>query len=204
MQCIIGHDFSTFHGARFAKHGKRLQVQQLRTTNTWYNTPFPVRLLSTHPLVPFDKETWTMPPSKTHRIPDKNSPPDGFEKLRPTLDKFQAKLIGAEHTAADPSRPKHELKWEIHRIRHQQSRYIYSLYHQRHLISADLYRWLVRHRYVDGQLVAKWRKQGYEHLCCLECIGETVCVCRVPKAVRTTDPDFRCVSCGCRGCASTD
>ena len=40
----------------------------------------------------------------------------------------------------------------------------------------------------DGNLIAKWKKQGYENLCCLRCIQTrdtnfaTNCICRVPKA----------------------
>ena len=39
----------------------------------------------------------------------------------------------------------------------------------------------------DKNLIAKWKKQGYENLCCLRCIQTrdtnfgTNCVCRVPK-----------------------
>lgn len=40
----------------------------------------------------------------------------------------------------------------------------------------------------DKNLIAKWKKQGYESLCCLRCIQTrdtnfgTNCICRVPKA----------------------
>lgn len=142
--------------------------------------------------------------SKAIKIPPKSQPPQGFEKIQPTLKKFEEKLKKLEIEEFDPSRPKHELHWNIYRANHQKSRYIYSLYYQRKLIDKPLYLWLVKHKFVDGELIAKWRKQGYENLCCLQCIGETVCVCRVPKSVRKTDDDFKCVKCGCRGCGSSD
>ena len=40
----------------------------------------------------------------------------------------------------------------------------------------------------DKNLIAKWKKQGYENLCCLRCIQTrdtnfaTNCICRVPKS----------------------
>ncbi|AWU78232.1 hypothetical protein CAS74_002953 [Pichia kudriavzevii] len=138
------------------------------------------------------------------KISKRSSPPKGFLKIQPTLKKFEDKLKELESEEHSSARPKHELHWDLHRINHQKSRYVYSLYYQRRLIDKQLYLWLLKHRFANGQLIAKWRKQGYETLCCLECIGETVCVCRVPKSVRKTDPDFRCVKCGCRGCASSD
>ncbi|GMM44670.1 U2 snRNP complex subunit [Pichia kluyveri] len=141
---------------------------------------------------------------KSLKIPKKNNPPEGFDKIQPTLEKFQEKLKEIQDEEYNPSKPKHELKWGIHRINHQRSRYVYSLFYQRKLISKELYLWLLKYKFVDGELISKWRKRGYENLCCLECIGQTVCVCRVPKSDRKSDPDFKCVSCGCRGCSSTD
>lgn len=141
---------------------------------------------------------------KKVKIPARNSPPEGFDKIQPILKKFQDKLKTLEEKENNVAIPRNQLYWEIYRVDHQKSRYIYSLYYQRNLISEELYLWLVKYRFVNGELIAKWRKQGYETLCCLQCIGKTVCVCRVPKSVRNKEPDFRCVSCGCKGCASTD
>ncbi|EWC78070.1 hypothetical protein C923_01219 [Plasmodium falciparum UGT5.1] len=51
-----------------------------------------------------------------------------------------------------------------------------------------LYDYLVQEKYVDGALISKWRKQGYENLCCLKCIQvsdsnfSNTCICRVPKS----------------------
>lgn len=141
---------------------------------------------------------------KKIKIPPKNSPPDGYDKIQPVLKKFQDKLKSLEGRESNRTIPKNQSYWDIYRIDHQKSRYIYSLFYQRNLISEELYLWLVKYRFVNGSLIAKWRKKGYEKLCCLQCIGKTVCVCRVPKSVRNTDPDFRCVACGCKGCASSD
>lgn len=42
------------------------------------------------------------------------------------------------------------------------SRYIYDLYYEKEAISKQLYDWLLKHGYADGNLIAKWKKQGYE------------------------------------------
>lgn len=70
--------------------------------------------------------------------------------------------------------------------------------------SRELYEWCLREGYGDAALIAKWKKQGYERLCCLSCIqpkehkfGGT-CVCRVPRAERegATAKQLECVHCG--------
>lgn len=128
---------------------------------------------------------------------------------------------------------KHETLWPIFQISHARSRYIYDLYYEREAISKQLYEWLLKEGYADKNLIAKWKKQGYEKLCCLRCVQtkETnfggSCVCRVPRATlrRQEEGDegeaeggeknkggakttggggIQCVNCGCRGCASSD
>ena len=90
------------------------------------------------------------------------------------------------------------------------SRYIYDLYYTRSAISKPLYDYLLKHNYADAALIAKWKKQGYEHLCCLRCIQtketnfNSTCICRVPRAQLKDGQAGECVSCGCRGCASSD
>lgn len=52
---------------------------------------------------------------------------------------------------------------------------------------AELYEYCIKEGYADKNLIAKWKKQGYENLCCLRCIQTrdtnfgTNCICRVPK-----------------------
>ncbi|CAA0816893.1 G10 family protein [Striga hermonthica] len=63
--------------------------------------------------------------------------------------------------------------------------------------------------YADHNLIAKWKKLGYERLCCLRCMQprdhnfQTTCVCRVPKRLRE-EKVVECVHCGCGGYASGD
>ncbi|KYK68338.1 G10 family protein, partial [Toxoplasma gondii TgCatPRC2] len=51
----------------------------------------------------------------------------------------------------------------------------------------ELYEYCLREGYADAKLIAKWKKAGYEKLCCLRCIQagdqnfSTTCICRVPK-----------------------
>ena len=50
------------------------------------------------------------------------------------------------------------------------SRYIYDLYYKKKEISRELYDYCVREKWCDAALIAKWKKQGFEKLCCLQCI----------------------------------
>ena len=92
----------------------------------------------------------------------------------------------------------------------QGSRYIYDLYYEKEAISKKLYEWLLKNNYADAMLIAKWKKQGYEKLCCLRCIQtketnfNSTCICRVPREQLKQDQEIECVSCGCRGCSSND
>ena len=42
------------------------------------------------------------------------------------------------------------------------SRYVYELYYEKEAISKQLYEWLLKNGYADANLIAKWKKQGYE------------------------------------------
>lgn len=52
----------------------------------------------------------------------------------------------------------------------------------------ELYDFCLQEKIADQNLIAKWKKQGYENLCCLRCIQTrdtnfgTSCICRVPKS----------------------
>ncbi|TGZ83341.1 cell cycle control protein cwf14 [Ascodesmis nigricans] len=150
-----------------------------------------------------------MPPTRTHAR-SRKPPPTGFSEIEDTLLDFANAMKDAE-TAPHEGKKKYEATWEIFRISHQRSRFVYELYYKKEAISRELYEWLLKAGYADRQLIAKWKKQGYEKLCCLRCIqaketnfGAT-CICRVPRA-RLTDESaqVQCVNCGCRGCASGD
>jgi len=74
------------------------------------------------------------------------------------------------------------------KIHHQRSRYIFNLFYKEEKISKELYQFCIDAKLVDALLAAKWKKQGFENLCCLRCIQTrdtnfgTNCICRVPKS----------------------
>lgn len=42
------------------------------------------------------------------------------------------------------------------------SKHIFDLYYDKEAISKQLYDWLLKNNYADANLIAKWKKQGYE------------------------------------------
>ncbi|KAI3512191.1 hypothetical protein L1887_19442 [Cichorium endivia] len=145
-----------------------------------------------------------MPKVKTNRV----KYPEGWELIEPTLRELQGKMREAENDPHDGKR-KCETLWPIFKIAHQKSRYVFDLYHRRKEISPELYEFCLDQGYADRNIIAKWKKAGYERLCCLRCIQprdhnfQTTCVCRVPKHLRE-EKVIECVHCGCKGCASGD
>ncbi|KAI0115919.1 cell cycle control protein cwf14 [Nemania sp. FL0031] len=149
-----------------------------------------------------------MPAIRSHAARGKK-PPAGFDDIRDDLEVFGIKMKDAQNAPTN-NNPKHQAQWPIFQIAHQRSRYVYELYYEKEAISKPLYDWLLKNGYADPILIAKWKKQGYEKLCCLRCIQtketnfQSTCICRVPKAQLKDDQDVQCVNCGCRGCASSD
>ncbi|AFR94480.1 bud site selection protein 31 [Cryptococcus neoformans] len=148
-----------------------------------------------------------MPKIRTQRT---KPPPEGFDDIQDVLEDYEKKMRDAESESHEGKR-KVEAVWPIMRLSHARSRYIYDLYYKRELISRELYDWLLKQGYADANLIAKWKKNGYEKLCCVRCIqtrdmnfqGST-CICRVPKAQLKKGTVVECPHCGCRGCASSD
>lgn len=127
-----------------------------------------------------------MPPTRHAGGRNRRPPPAGFSDIEDTLLEFSAALRDAEAAPSD-GKKRHEALWPVFQITHQRSRYVYELYYEKEAISRQLYDWLLKNGYADGNLIAKWKKQGYERLCCLRCIQtkETnfgaACICRVPR-----------------------
>lgn len=88
-------------------------------------------------------------------------------------------------------------------------RYIYDLYYKKKEIGKELYEFLVREKVVDGNLIAKWKKPGYEFLCSLAAINKgstnfgTTTICRVPLKLRSGKIGPSSLT-GCISCASCD
>ncbi|CAI5445645.1 unnamed protein product [Caenorhabditis angaria] len=142
--------------------------------------------------------------TKLRRV--RKSPPEGWDLIEPTLEQFEAKMREAE-TEPHEGKRKTEINWPIFRIHHQRSRYIYDLYYKQETISRELYDFCLLAKLADANLIAKWKKQGYENLCCLRCVQTrdsnfgTNCVCRVPKSKLDAEKVIECIHCGCRGCS---
>lgn len=136
----------------------------------------------------------------------RKQPPDGWDLVEPTLDELDQKMREAQVDTHEGKRQVEGL-WPIFRIHHQKSRYIFDMYFKRNAISKELYTYCVKEKIADESLIAKWKKQGYENLCCLRCVQTkdtnfgTACICRVPRKDRDSDKVVRCVHCGCTGCS---
>lgn len=135
--------------------------------------------------------------------------PQGWETIEPTLMELNQQLREATSEPHEGKR-KPESVWPILRLHHQMSRYVYELYRFKKQISAELYQHCLREKWADANLIAKWKKPGYEKLCCLMCIQVrnhnfgTACICRVPKDKLEEGKVIECTHCGCRGCSSSD
>jgi bud site selection protein 31 len=135
----------------------------------------------------------------------RKAPPAGYEDIEPTLRELDKKLRDAENAPHEGKRIV-EATWPIFQLHHQRSRYIYELYYERQAISKELYEYCLEEGIADRNLIAKWKKPGYERLCCLRCVQRadtnfgTACICRVPRSSLPGDAAIECVHCGCRGC----
>lgn len=147
-------------------------------------------------------------PTVMAKVKKGKKPPEGYDRIEPTLTKLRSKLKEAQKQSIKAETKTSSL-WPILKLNNQISRYVYSMYYDKKIISKELYDYLLQQKEVNAELIAKWKKQGYEHLCCVNCIvvnekhHGTTCICRVPTADVKRINDG-CVACGCLGCASTD
>lgn len=101
-----------------------------------------------------------------------------------------------------------ESLWPVHQINWQRSRYVYDMYYKYKKISREVYDYCIKRKLVDANLIAKWKKPGYEKLCSTYAINSknynygTVSICRVPKHSLAEDTLIQEKHSGCRGCAS--
>ena len=146
------------------------------------------------------RKAWTRPPPVEEE----------WKAIEPTVSELyqQLKEATANNTSTSTSASS---QWPIFRLHHQRSRYLFDLYYQSRTISKATLDWCVEQGVGDGELMAKWRRPGYEGLCCLRCIQRadsthgTVCICRVPQEQRALQDGrqvIECQLCGCRGCCS--
>ncbi|RHY17616.1 hypothetical protein DYB36_009916 [Aphanomyces astaci] len=101
-----------------------------------------------------------------------------------------------------------EAMWPIQQINWQRSRYVYDMYYKYSKISKEVYEYCLRMKLADANLIAKWKKPGYERLCSTFAINSknynygTVSICRVPKHQLADAQQIQERHSGCRGCAS--
>jgi len=133
-------------------------------------------------------------------------PPEGWDEVESVLDDIQRRMREAENESHEGKR-KNESLWGVMRLDHQRSRYIFDQYYKKKAISKELYEWLLKEKWANGALIAKWKKSGYDNLCCVSCVLPSnfthggVCVCRVPRKEMDKEKFIECMHCGCRGCA---
>jgi bud site selection protein 31 len=129
--------------------------------------------------------------------------------LHPPAPSASTRSLAAE-AAPHEGKRKSEAVWPIFRFHHQRTRYVYEMYHRKKAISKELFDFCVAQGVADGALIARWRKPGYEKLCCLRCVQTkdtafgTACICRVPRKELEAGRVVECQHCGCRGCATGD
>ncbi|XP_049849148.1 protein BUD31 homolog [Schistocerca gregaria] len=139
----------------------------------------------------------------------KNKPPQGFDVLEDTLEELDQKMREIENEPHEGKRRKESL-WPILRIHHQRTRYVYEMFYKYKAISKAVYDYCLEEKIADAALISKWKKNGYEKLCCLICIQTkntnfgVTCICRIPKMQRKDGKEIECSNCGCTGCSSTD
>ena len=133
-------------------------------------------------------------------------PPAGFDDIQEALNEFEQKMREAESESPEGKR-KCELTWPVTRVNHQRSRFVFELYFKNREISRELFDYLIKEGWADSALIAKWKKPGFDHLCCLKCASTSAhthgstCICRVPKNQLEPGQIVECTNCGCRGCA---
>ena len=135
--------------------------------------------------------------------------PEGWDLVEPTLMEFEERMRDAVNESHEGKR-KTEATWGITRIHWEKNRFIYELYYKKKAISKQLFDYLVKAKLADQNLIAKWRKPGYEYLCSLQAFNSkytnfgTVASCRVPLKLRNPQQWGPAVRTGCVSCASCD
>ena len=137
----------------------------------------------------------------------KGKQPAGFEYLEQTLEVLENELRDKINEPHEGKR-RTESIWPVHQINWQRSRYVYDMHYKYGKVDEKVLDYCVRNKIVDGSLIAKWKKAGYERLCSTYVINTrnynfgTVSICRVPPQSLGDDQVVECPTTGCRGCAS--
>ena len=108
--------------------------------------------------------------------------PKGWKNIEETLMELTQKMrdgnptplhlliyVIAENEPHEGKR-KPESVWPIYRLHHERSRYVYNMFYKKKEISRELYQYCLNEKWADAGLIAKWKKPGYQKVCCLNCI----------------------------------
>jgi bud site selection protein 31 len=136
-------------------------------------------------------------------------PPDGFDEIEDELEDFERRMRDAVNEPHEGKRKK-EVMWPIVRINWERSRFIYDLFYKKESISRQLYEWLLKEKFADANLIAKWKKPGYDYVCAVSAICKansnfgTTSICRVPLKQRGEQSQMPAVETGCISCSSVE
>ncbi|KAG1693299.1 hypothetical protein DVH05_023763 [Phytophthora capsici] len=137
----------------------------------------------------------------------KNRAPAGYAYIQPVMDALESELRERMNEPHEGKR-QCEALWPVHQINWQRSRYVYDMFYKYKKISREVYDYCVKRKLVDANLIAKWKKPGYERLCSTFAINTknynygTVSICRVPRQQLSEGQVVQEKHSGCRGCAS--
>jgi bud site selection protein 31 len=120
-----------------------------------------------------------------------------YRKVIGEIEEMQKEMERAIHEI--DSHPKREVRVrKILRISRRRTRAVYKMYKRGEIGRKTLGR-CVKERVVDLEMIKAWRRNGYERVCCLLCVGGSICICRVPRG--KVSEEVECFSCGCHGCS---
>lgn len=135
--------------------------------------------------------------------------PEGWDDVAPQLEEFANQMREAVNEPHEGKR-RNEATWRITKIHWERSRYVFELYYKKKAISKELYDHLLLEKQADANLIAKWRKPGFEYLCSLMAIDKrnshfnTTAICRVPLHLRKSGAAQPSVTTGCISCSSQE
>ncbi|KAL0225385.1 hypothetical protein RCL1_003297 [Eukaryota sp. TZLM3-RCL] len=133
-------------------------------------------------------------------------PPSGFELVESKLIDFQNKLRDVEAAPHEGLR-RCETLWPIHNLNWERTRFVFEEFKAKR-INRQVVDYCFANALIDKVLFAKWKKPGFERLCCIQCMQtashnfQTACICRVPPKDLDSSKPIKCVHCGCSGCSS--
>ena len=128
--------------------------------------------------------------------------PQGYDIIEPIIDALENELRD-KVKESNAGKRNIESVWPVHQINWQKSRYVYDMYYTYHRIPRQVYDYCIKNKVIDAQLIAKWKKHGYERLCSTYVINPanykfgTTSICRVPiqdrseNQLKAQDPTVR-------------